>query len=58
VVEKINAELELILRKKHVILHLLQNASKKKDFLPIPVHQHGYVTWILQAHINPLSPNS
>lgn len=39
-VEKMNTELEFILHKKHVILHLLQNASKKKDSLPIPLHLH------------------
>jgi hypothetical protein len=38
--EKINTELELILHKKHMILHLLQNASKRKDSLPIPLHLH------------------
>ncbi|XP_033608874.1 uncharacterized protein LOC111868262 isoform X2 [Cryptotermes secundus] len=39
-IEKMNTELEFILHKKHVILCLLQNASKKKDFLPIPLHLH------------------
>jgi hypothetical protein len=50
-IEKMNTELEFILHKKHVILHLLQNASKKKDSLPIPLHLHRYVKWSLKAHI-------
>jgi hypothetical protein len=51
-IEKMNTDLEFILHKKHVILHLLQNASKKKDSLPIPVHLHRCVMWIFEAYIN------
>jgi hypothetical protein len=55
---KMNTELEFILHKKHVILHLLQNAAKKRDSLPIPLHLHRYVKWFLHAHINPVFPNT
>lgn len=37
-IENMNTELEFILCKKHVILRLLQNATLKKDTLPIPVN--------------------
>jgi len=42
-IENMNTELELILRKKHVILRLLQNATLKKDVLPIPGSLHRYL---------------
>jgi hypothetical protein len=42
-IEKMNTELEFILRKKHVILRLLHNATVKKDSVPIPVYLHRYL---------------
>jgi hypothetical protein len=39
-IENMNTELKLILHKKHVILRLLQNATLKKDILPIPGNLH------------------
>jgi hypothetical protein len=42
-IEKMNNELESILHKKYVILSLLQNATLKKDTIPIPVNLHRYL---------------
>jgi hypothetical protein len=55
-IEKMNTELELILHKKHVILRLLQNATLKKEKLPIPVNLHRYLYGFSKLILPRLSP--
>ena len=52
-----NTELELILRKKHVNLRLLQNATLKKDVLPITGSLHRYLYGFSKLILSLCSPN-
>jgi len=56
-IENMNTELELILRKKRVILRLLQNATLKKDMLPIPGNLHRYLYGFSKLILSLCSPN-
>jgi len=56
-IENMNTELELILRKKHVILRLLQNGTLKKELLPIPGNLHRYLYGFIKHILSLCSPN-